>query len=350
MFFVAKSRDDRYCVPKISLRLSMDIVFSGVQPTGKLHLGNYLGALKNWVGMQHANKCIFCIVDMHAITVPYNAKQLLNNVYNTLATYIACGIDVEKSIVFRQSDVKEHTELSWLLSCLAQYGKLDRMTQFKEKSGTNKEKSSVGLYTYPVLMAADILLYNAKYVPVGNDQLQHLELTREIADTFNHLYGVKYFTRPEPLLNTHGARIMSLRDGRKKMSKSDPSDYTRINLTDSSEAIVEKMTKATTDSYGFVDYDEENRPEISNLLRIYATIYNLSIPDAVNRFTGVSYGQFKAALSRAVVELVEPIASKISELTQDRQYLHELLSCNAEKARIIASYNMKKIKEIMGIY
>uniref|UniRef100_A0A2C9L2M7 tryptophan--tRNA ligase n=1 Tax=Biomphalaria glabrata TaxID=6526 RepID=A0A2C9L2M7_BIOGL len=242
----------------------MTTVFSGIQPTGSLHLGNYMGAIKNWKPLIEKNQCIFCIVDMHAITMPYDKSLLHENIRKTLSSYIACGIDPSKTIIFKQSDVNEHTELAWILSCIVQYGKINGMIQFKEKSKQNSQKVSLGLYTYPILMAADILLYKTNYVPVGEDQTQHIELTREVASTFNKRYETTFFPIPSIITNKNSARIMSLKDGTKKMSKSDPSKHSRINLDDTPDEIKEKISKATTDSFDYVDYDTVNRPSLSN--------------------------------------------------------------------------------------
>jgi tryptophanyl-tRNA synthetase len=249
-------------------------VLSGVQPTGNLHLGNYLGAIRNWVGLQDSHECLFMLADLHAITVPQNPADLTRNTRETAAAYIACGIDPKRSAIFPQSAVTMHAELAWILNCHTPLGWLNRMTQFKEKSGKNKEAAPVGLYAYPVLMAADILGYHATHVPVGEDQKQHLELARDIAGAFNRAYGEEFFPLPEPLIMPTAARIMSLRDGSKKMSKSDPSDYSRITLTDDADAIAKKIRKATSDSIEGVTYDPEGRPEVANLLTIYGALTN----------------------------------------------------------------------------
>lgn len=250
----------------------MKRVLSGVQPTGNLHLGNYLGAIRNWVGMQDSYKCLFCVVDMHAITIPQNPDELRQAIRQVTAAYIACGIDPKKSVIFPQSAVSAHAELGWILSCHTPLGWLNRMTQFKEKTGKNRDGASLGLYGYPVLMAADILAYKATHVPVGEDQKQHLELARDIAGAFNRYYCSDYFPLPEPLIMETAARIMSLRDGTKKMSKSDESDYSRVNLTDNADAIALKFRKAKSDSSPTIAYDPENRPEAANLINIYAAL------------------------------------------------------------------------------
>ncbi|CAK8163302.1 Tryptophan--tRNA ligase [Candidatus Xenohaliotis californiensis] len=327
----------------------MDIVFSGIQPTGSLHIGNYLGAIKNWIELQSKYHCIFCVVDLHAITMPYNSDELTKNVYNTLASYLACDIDVSKNIVFRQSDVPEHAELCWLLSCIVQHGKLNSMIQFKEKLAKNKEKTSIGLYTYPVLMASDILLYKADWVPVGNDQSQHVELTREIAGTFNHRYNTQFFPEPKVLFNANAARIMSLKNASNKMSKSDFSEHSRINLSDNADIIRKKIAKATTDSTGSIIYDQRNRAEVANLINVYTCFSDCSIDDVVNRYSGYGYAKFKSDLADIIVDAISPISIKLKELLADYSYLSKILHNNAEKAKSIAAANIKEIKYIMGI-
>ena len=277
-------------------------IFSGVQPTGNLHLGNYLGAIKNFVELQNEkeNQCIFCVVDLHAITVKQDPKELKNNIRETAATFIACGIDPVKSIIFNQSMVPAHSEAAWILSCVSRVGWLNRMTQFKEKAGKDKEKASIGLYSYPVLMAADILLYDATHVPVGDDQRQHLELCRDIAHKFNNDFNVINFLKePEPLIQKQFSRIMSLKDGAKKMSKSDPSDLSRINLTDNSEEILNKIKKAKTDSLPLPEELKEltDRPEAENLLGIYSSLKNQNLENSINYFTGKNFSELKKKLS-----------------------------------------------------
>ena len=276
-------------------------IFSGVQPTGNLHLGNYLGAIKNFVSLNNdnENKCIFCVVDLHAVTVSQDPKKLKNNIRETVATFLASGIDPKKSIIFNQSQVSAHSEAAWILSCIARMGWLNRMTQFKEKAGKDKEKASVGLYSYPVLMAADILLYDSTHVPVGNDQKQHLELCRDIAQKFNNDFKVDdFFKIPEPLIQKEFSRIMSLKDGLKKMSKSELSDLSRINLTDEKDQISNKIKKAKTDSLPIPSKIEElnNRPEARNLLGIYASLANLSLEKSIQEFSGKNFSEFKEIL------------------------------------------------------
>ncbi len=326
----------------------MSLVFSGVQPTGNLHLGNYLGAIKQWVDIQHQHKSLFCIVDLHAITVPQDSASLRESIYSVAALYIAAGIDPQKSIIFNQSRVSAHCELSWILSCNTPLGWLNRMTQFKEKAGKNKENASLGLYGYPVLMAADILAYNATHVPVGEDQKQHLELARDIAGAFNRNYGVEFFTPPEPLILGAATRVMSLRDGRKKMSKSDESDFSRINMTDSADVIADKVKRAKSDSIEGISYDEETRPEVANLINIYCAVTGEGRDAAVNRFAPYNFSKFKSEIADALVAKLAPINETYQKLIIDRQYLSKLLDEGAEKADAIAGANLKKIKEIVG--
>ena len=278
-------------------------IFSGVQPTGNLHLGNYLGAIKNFVDLNNepANECVFCVVDLHAITVNQDPQELRNNIRETVATFIACGINPEKSIIFNQSAVPAHSEAAWLLSCVARMGWLNRMTQFKEKAGKDKEKASIGLYSYPILMAADILLYDTTHVPVGQDQKQHLELCRDIAQKFNNDYGVDDFLKiPEPLIQKQFSRIMSLKDGTKKMSKSELSDLSRINLTDDKDLIVNKIKKAKTDPLPLPSNTDElmKRPEARNLLEIYSSLKNSSLDNSVGEFKGKKFSDFKDKLTQ----------------------------------------------------
>jgi len=328
-------------------------IFSGVQPTGNLHLGNYLGAIKNFVELNNDddNKCIFCVVDLHAITIKQNPKELKNNIYETIATFIASGIDPQKSIIFNQSKVPAHSEAAWILSCVAPMGWLNRMTQFKEKAGKDKEKAGIGLYSYPVLMAADILLYDSSHVPVGEDQKQHLELCRDIAQKFNNDFEVEdFFKVPEPLIQKEFSRIMSLRDGTKKMSKSEPSDLSRINLTDNKDLIVNKIKKAKTDSLPIpssIDALEE-RPEAKNLIGIYSSLTNSSIKKSIQIFEGKNFSEFKEKLSQVLIEKIEPISIEIKKLLNDKEYLNKILSDGHQKANVIASKKIKKIHEIVG--
>ena len=328
-------------------------IFSGVQPTGNLHLGNYIGAIKNFVNLQndHKNSCIYCVVDLHGITTKQNPDQLKKNIRETTAAFIASGLDYKKSIIFNQSSVPAHSEGSWILSCIARMGWLNRMTQFKEKAGKDKEKASVGLYIYPILMAADILLYDATHVPVGEDQKQHLELTRDIANKFNTDFNIANFLiAPEPLIQKNFARIMSLKDGKKKMSKSDPSDISRINLNDSSDMIYNKIKKAKTDAYPMPEKNEDlaTRPEAENLLGIYTSLSNQSIKDTVNEFAGKNFSDFKQKLAHLVVDIISPISKEINKIQKDENFIDEVLNAGAEKANKIASEKIKKIKKIIG--
>ena len=328
-------------------------IFSGVQPTGNLHLGNYLGAIKNFVDLNNdaENDCIFCVVDLHAITVKQDPKELKNNIRETVATFIASGIDPKKSIIFNQSGVAAHSEGAWILSCIARMGWLNRMTQFKEKAGKDKEKASVGLYSYPVLMAADILLYDATHVPVGDDQKQHLELCRDIAQKFNNDFDQDNFLQvPEPLIQKEFSRIMSLKDGSKKMSKSELSDLSRINLTDDKDAIVNKIKKAKTDPLPIPSSIEElnQRLEARNLLGIYSSLNNSSLQKTVETFSGKNFSEFKNQLSDLLIKKIEPISLEIKKLLNDQPYLDKILLEGVEKANSIASKKIDRIKEILG--
>jgi len=328
-------------------------IFSGVQPSGNLHLGNYLGAIKNFVELQNDKntKCIYCIVDLHAITVKQNPKELRKNIRETLATFIASGLNSKKSIIFNQSSVPAHSEGAWILSCVARMGWLNRMTQFKEKAGEDKEKVSIGLYAYPVLMAADILLYDTTHVPVGNDQKQHLELCRDIAQRFNSDFETPDFLKvPEPLIQKNFSRIMSLKDGTKKMSKSDPSDLSRINLTDDKDKIINKIKKAKTDTMSMPSQEEnlKNRPEVQNLLEIYSCLSNQSIEKSKNDFCGKNFSNFKEKLSNLLVEKIEPVSKEIKRLLNEERYLDEILLDGSQKANEFASKKMKEMKKIIG--
>tara|TARA_Y100000591_G_scaffold241366_1_gene212003 strand:- start:1353 stop:2354 length:1002 start_codon:yes stop_codon:yes gene_type:complete len=328
-------------------------IFSGVQPTGNLHLGNYLGAIKNFVDLNNNDKndCVFCVVDLHAITVNQNPKELRRNIRETVATFIASGISPKKSIIFNQSKVSAHSEVSWILSCVARMGWLNRMTQFKEKAGKDKEKASIGLYSYPVLMAADILLYDTTHVPVGDDQKQHLELCRDIAQKFNNDYKVDdFFKVPEPLIQKQFSRIMSLKDGVKKMSKSELSDLSRINLTDDKDQIVSKIKKAKTDTMPLPSNTQEleKRPEAKNLLGIYSSLTNSSLENSIKEFSGKNFSEFKDNLSQVLVEKIVPISTEIKKLMNEKNYLDEILLDGYKKANDIASKKLKKIHEIVG--
>ena len=328
-------------------------IFSGVQPSGNLHLGNYLGAIKNFVELQNEKntECVYCIVDLHAITVKQDPKELKKNIRETLATFIASGLNEKKSIIFNQSSVPAHSEGSWILSCVARMGWLNRMTQFKEKAGNDKEKASVGLYAYPVLMAADILLYDTTHVPVGDDQKQHLELCRDIAQRFNNDFQAPNFLKlPEPLIQKQFSRIMSLKDGTKKMSKSDPSDLSRINLTDNKDKIINKIKKSKTDTMPMPSEEEslKNRPEVLNLLEIYSSLSNESVEKSKKEFSGKNFSDFKEKLSNLLVEKIEPISKEIKRLLNDEKNLDEILLEGTQKANKYASKKVKEMKKIIG--
>ena len=328
-------------------------IFSGVQPTGNLHLGNYLGAIKNFVKLQNEreNECIFCVVDLHAITVKQDPKELKKNIRETAATFIASGIDPIQSIIFNQSMVSAHSEAAWVLSCVSRIGWLNRMTQFKEKAGKDKEKASIGLYSYPVLMAADILLYDATHVPVGDDQKQHLELCRDIAQKFNNDFNAINFLKvPEPLIQKEFSRIMSLKDGLKKMSKSDPSDLSRINLTDDRDEILNKIKKAKTDPLPLPSDIKglNERPEAENLLGIYSSLKNQSLEKSIIEFEGKNFSEFKNKLSETLIDTVEPISREIKKLLNEENYLDKILLEGSDKANKIASKKIKEIKDLVG--
>ena len=329
----------------------MNRIFSGVQPSGNLHIGNYLGAIKNWVSLQKEFECIFCIVDLHALTIKQDPKELENNTLEVTATYIASGINPEKTLIFNQSSVPAHTELTWLLSCITPLGWLNRMTQFKEKAGKKKESAILGLYSYPVLMAADVLAYKATHVPVGEDQKQHLELVRDIAGAFNRIYNTDFFPLPEPQIFGEATRVMSLRNGSQKMSKSDASDFSRINITDNKDLIVKKIQKAKTDT-GILPPKKEdlkNRPEVENLLGIYASLCDKKLNLVIEEMAGKNFEQFKKLLTEIVLEKVEPISKKINELLDNVDYLKRILNTGKEKAHQIALNNLKEVKKIIGL-
>ncbi|WOI52887.1 tryptophan--tRNA ligase [Parvularcula sp. LCG005] len=326
-------------------------VFSGVQPTGNLHLGNYLGAIRKFVDMQHEMESIYCIVDMHAITVWQDPKQLRDQTLEIAAAYVAAGIDPDKAIIFQQSAVSGHAELAWVFNCVARMGWLNRMTQFKDKAGKDKERASVGLFVYPNLMAADILLYRATHVPVGEDQKQHLELARDIATKFNNEFGDEdFFPLPEPLIKGPGARIMSLRDGTSKMSKSDPSDLSRIVLTDDADTIAKKIKKAKTDPEPLpTEMDGlEDRPEAKNLVGIYAALAGMTDEAVLAEFGGEGFGKFKPALADLAVAKLAPLTEEMRRLRGDEAYLEGILRTGAEKARVIAEPIMREVKERVG--
>ena len=328
----------------------MNRIFSGIQPTGNLHLGNYLGAIRNWVKLQRDFDCIFCIVDLHAVTTPQDPKQLAAQTREVTAAYIASGIDPEACIIFNQSTVSGHAELGWLFSCLTPLGWLNRMTQFKEKAGKQKDNASLGLYAYPVLMAADILLYRATHVPVGEDQKQHLELSRDIAGAFNRQFGVDYFPLPEPQIFGAATRVMSLRDGTKKMSKSDASDFSRINLADSAEQIADKIRKAKTDPHSLPESLDglAGRPEAENLLGIYAALTDKSLASVVAEFAGAQFSTFKGALADVAVAVLAPIAGEMRRLLADPAAIDVILRRGADKAGAMAGKNLAEIQTIMG--
>ena len=328
-------------------------IFSGVQPTGNLHLGNYLGAIKNFVDLQKNkdNTCIYCVVDLHAITVKQDPKILKKNIRETTASFLASGLNPNKSIIFNQSMVPSHAEGSWLLSCVARMGWLNRMTQFKEKAGQDKEKASVGLYIYPVLMAADILLYDATHVPVGEDQKQHLELTRDIAQKFNKDFNCNdFFKIPEPLIQKDFSRIMSLRDGTKKMSKSDPSDQSRINITDTKDQIVNKIRKAKTDSEPLPQNISELKdlPELKNLFNIFSCIQNKELNESIEEFSGKNFSELKEKLAEILVEKIYPISKEINKLLNDYKYIDEILLEGSDKAEKISKKKVREIKKKIG--
>ena len=328
------------------------LVFSGVQPTGNLHLGNYLGALKNFVSLQKEMSCIYCVVDLHAITVFQNPNELKDNVLETVASFLATGLNPDKSIIFNQSSVSGHAELAWILNCVSRIGWLNRMTQFKDKAGSDKENASVGLYIYPNLMAADILLYKATHVPVGADQKQHLELSRDIAQKFNNDFGCKdFFPLPEPLIPKNISRIMSLRDGTKKMSKSEESDYSRINLKDSAEEIDKKIKKAKSDSEQIPDNLKslEKKPEAFNLINIYSELSKKSLDKVLNDMSGKEYSFLKKELSDLLISEITPVGKEIKKLLDDKAHLEQILKKGKEKANIIAEENLKIIREKVGL-
>ncbi len=332
----------------------MKRILSGMQPTSQLHLGNYLGALKNWVAFQEEadTQCLYCVVDLHAITVSYDSDNLANATREIAAAYIAAGIKPDKSSIFVQSHVPEHSQLMWLLATMAQMGKLERMTQFKDKAGKNAERAGLGLFAYPVLMAADILIYKATHVPVGEDQKQHLELARDLAATFNTRYGVDFFPQPEPVITKVAPRVMSLRDGTQKMSKSADSDMTRINLTDTPDMIAKKIKKAKTDSDPLPETlaGLEGRPEALNLITLYAALADQSKEEVLTHFAGKQFGQFKPEFIDLAVAKLAPITARMSELMGDSAQIDAILERGAGDARAIAMPILKDAQKIMGFY
>ena len=330
-------------------------IFSGIQPTGNLHIGNYLGAIKNWINLQEEDDCIYSIVDLHAMTVPNNLLDIKNSTLEVAAAVIASGIDPKKSILFNQSNVPQHTELAWIFNCIARIGWLNRMTQFKEKAGKKKDNATVGLFSYPVLMAADILLYKATHVPVGEDQKQHLELTRDIASSFNTIFNKsldkKFFRLPEPIILGPAKRIMSLRDGKSKMSKSDISDGSRINLMDDKDQIHLKIKKAKTDQYPIPDNidDLDDRPEALNLINIYASFSNKSVKKILQQFSGKGFSQFKESLSDLIINDISPITEEMNHLMNNKDEIIKILIDGSSKAQEIANEVLIDIKKIIGI-
>jgi tryptophanyl-tRNA synthetase len=326
-------------------------IFSGVQPTGNLHLGNYLGAIRNFVRLQHDYECIYCVVDQHAITMWQEPAELRRATREVAAAFIAAGVDAKKQIVFNQSAVPAHSQLAWIFNCVARMGWLNRMTQFKEKAGKDRENASAGLYVYPNLMAADILAYKATHVPVGEDQKQHLELTRDIAQKFNNDFSVPdFFPLTEPLILGEATRVMSLRDGSKKMSKSDPSDYSRINLTDDADAIALKIRKAKTDPLPMpaTEAEAETRPEVDNLLGIYAALSDRQRSDILAEFAGREFSAFKKALTDLAVEKLGPINADMKRLLADPGYVDQVLKDGATRARAIADPILREVYDIVG--
>jgi len=328
----------------------MGRIFSGVQPTGNLHLGNYLGAIRNWVRLQGAYECLFCIVDLHAITVPQDPAELRANTREVTAGLVAAGIDPVRDIVFNQSQVPAHAELAWIFNCVARLGWLNRMTQFKEKAGKHRENATVGLFAYPNLMAADILLYKATHVPVGDDQKQHLELARDIANAFNSMFGVDFFPAPEPMILDAAARVMSLRDGTKKMSKSDPSDYSRLNMTDSADQIALKIRKARTDPDPLPATPDglASRPEAANLVGIYAALADRSVAEVCAEFAGAPFSDFKARLTDLAVATLGPIGAEMKRLAADPGAIDSVLRDGAHRARALAAPVLAEAKRIVG--
>jgi tryptophanyl-tRNA synthetase len=328
-------------------------VFSGMQPTNGLHLGNYLGALKNWVALQNQYDCIYCVVDLHAITTEPDPKGLAGRCREVAAAYIASGVDPKKSIIFVQSAVREHSELAWIFNCVARMGWVERMTQFKDKAGKHEERMSVGLFDYPVLQAADILVYKATHVPVGEDQKQHLELSRDIAQKFNNDYEAPgFFPQPEPLIQGPGARIMSLRDGTKKMSKSDPSDMSRINMVDDADTILQKIKKATTDPNPLPEDTDglKGRAEVENLVGIFAAATGRTTQDVLREFGGKGFGVFKPALAETLAAQLSPIAAEMRRLNGDPATLDAILKDGAERARAIAAPIMAEVRDVVGFW
>ncbi len=329
----------------------MNRIFSGVQPTGNLHLGNYLGAIRNFVDLQNDFECIYCVVDLHALTQWQEPTELPLHTREVTAAFVAAGIDPERSIIFNQSRVAAHTQIAWIFNCVARMGWLNRMTQFKEKAGKNRENASVGLFSYPTLMASDILSYLATHVPVGEDQKQHLELTRDIAQKFNHDYGVELFPLVEPLIFGEATRVMSLRDGSSKMSKSDPSDQSRINFTDSADDIAKKIRRAKTDPAALPSEPDglAQRPEAANLVGIYAALSRTGADEVLNEFGGRGFGEFKPALADLAIETLKPISERMRRLMNDPSHIDAILERGAERASVIADKVRKQVYEVAGL-
>ena len=329
----------------------MSRIFSGVQPTGNLHLGNYLGAIRNFVRLQDSYDCVFCVVDLHAITAWQDPDELRSSTREVAAAFLAAGIDADRSIIFNQSQVSAHAELAWIFNCVARLGWLNRMTQFKDKAGKHRENASAGLYVYPNLMAADILVYQATHVPVGEDQRQHLELTRDVAQKLNHDFGVDLFPLVEPLILGEATRVMSLRDGTRKMSKSDPSDYSRINLTDGPDDIAKKIRKAKTDLLALPDSIEAmaERPEAANLINIYSALSDTAVEALLAEFGGTQFSAFKQRLTDLAVSKLGPIGEEMQRLVKDPGHVEAVLRGGAEKARALSQPVLAKAQEVVGL-
>ena len=324
-------------------------VFSGIQPTGKITIGNYLGVIKHWITMQDRYHCLFCIVDLHSLTTSFNPNELQENIKYNIALYIAAGLNPKKVIIFQQSKISEHSELAWILSCATQMQWLNRMTQFKDKARKNKVKTNLGLYAYPVLMAADILLYNTHIVPVGEDQKQHIELSRDIAISFNRKLGNDLFTIPDAWIDSKAKRIMSLKDVSNKMSKSDPSDLSRINISDSNELIIKKIRKATTDNIKGISYNPIERPEIANLINIYACFTDSDVEKIASYFNAAKTSEFKESLAHIIIENITPINQKVIQILKGKKYLEQIIKDGTMRAKNIATKNLSIIKQVVGI-
>jgi tryptophanyl-tRNA synthetase len=325
-----------------------DLVFSGIQPTSGLHLGNYIGAIKQWLEVQKNHRCLFCIVDLHAITVPQDPKELRENILDAASAYLAAGIDIQRSDIYIQSEVPEHTELAWILGTVAKMGELERMTQFKDKTAKQGERTSVGLFTYPVLMAADILLYDTSIVPVGEDQMQHLELTRVIARRFNQQFG-ETFVVPQALIQKHGSRILSLQDPTKKMSKSDPSELSKILLSDDNDTLRKKIMRAVTDTGGTVQYDPEGKPAVSNLITIYHHLSGKTVKEIETMYEGKGYGDFKKDLADVAIAHLEPVRTKMEGYRKQPKELLAVLDAGRDKAKAVAEKKMELVRKQVGL-